>query len=105
MAPGPSKSAKKKAKKKAAAARKADGAENAGEADSLEAAGVNGHTDHEHTANGTEASEIAGAANKKKKSKGLLCQLWLRLSSALQQVSDCDHCCTQDMHRMLAAPL
>ena len=81
VASGPSKSAKKKAKKKAAAARKADGAENAGEADSLKTAGANGHIDHEQTANGTEPSESAGAASKKKKSKGLLCELRLALCS------------------------
>ena len=72
---GPSKSAKKKAKKKAAAARKADVAENGG-TEGLEAAGTNSEATangqengHAHV-NGAEHVDTNGVANKKKKSKG-----------------------------------
>ncbi|DBA65863.1 TPA: hypothetical protein ACH3X2_002893 [Trebouxia sp. C0005] len=68
VASGPSKSAKKKAKKKAAAARKGDGTEN-GEADGLEAAGINGGVDDSPEANGAEPGGSDGTASKKKKAK------------------------------------
>jgi hypothetical protein len=70
----PSKSAKKKAKKKAAAARKATGVEHS-EAEGLAPAGANGHEAHSPEANGAAPADSSKMPKAKSKSKGMLCSI------------------------------
>ncbi len=67
----PSKSAKKKAKKKAAAARKADFVER-DEVEGFAPAGTNNHEDHSPEANGATPADSSEMARKKSKNKGML---------------------------------
>lgn len=70
----PLKSAKKKAKKKAAAARKADCVER-DEVEGLAPAGTNSHEDHSPEANGATPADSSEMARKKSKSKGMLASI------------------------------